>query len=66
MRNNFQIVAIDASRFNYLFKLNKKELSKHRAIKIIADTIPGYPCRVSLEEAKIAKKLYSSHLNIIA
>jgi len=51
MTNNFQIKALEAETFAPLFSLDKPALEKIRAIKMIVDKKPGYPCRVSLEDA---------------
>jgi len=57
MSNDFKVVPIDNLRFNHLFKLDEKELSELCAKRIIVDATPGYPCRISLEEAKIGEEV---------
>jgi len=49
---NFLISGAPMERFSKLFKLSDEELKSHRAIRCIADSKPGYPCRVSLKEAE--------------
>lgn len=53
MRNNFQMVALSETNFSYLFSMNHEELQHIGAVKMIADTKPGYPCRISLKDAEI-------------
>lgn len=57
MSINFQITAIEASKFQHLFDLNQQELQKIGAVKQIVDQYPGYPCRVSLEDATVGEEV---------
>jgi len=52
---SFQIHSLPPSRFDVLFTLSNSELEKYRATKMIADSKPGYPCRVSLADAEIGE-----------
>ena len=56
MNVKFKILAIE-NNFNHLFILNKEELSSKGALKMIVDEKPGYPCRVSLEDAEIGEDI---------
>ncbi len=47
----FQIHALDPSKFLPLYMLGDSELVPHRAMWVDADSEPGYPCRISLEDA---------------
>jgi hypothetical protein len=51
----FQIHALPAARFRPLFALSDKVLLKARATRMVVDSNPGFPCRVSLEEAEIGE-----------
>ena len=51
MNNSFQIEALDQGLFSRLFELTDEELAKIHAVRMIADEKPGFPCRVSLEDA---------------
>ncbi|MCX2738549.1 DUF1203 domain-containing protein [Pontibacter anaerobius] len=53
---NFRISAI-GNNFNHLFNWGKSDLSSIGAIKMIVDAKPGYPCRVSLEDAEIGEEV---------
>ncbi len=49
---SFQIHALPAVPFQPLFGMTVDELAEARATRIIAETKPGYPCRVSLADAE--------------
>lgn len=53
----FQLVAIDPAPFAPLFALSDAELRTHGAIRRVADERPGFPCRVSLQDAEIGEEL---------
>lgn len=52
---SFQIHALSASQFEPLFAMNDIELAKARASRVVVETKPGYPCRVSLADAEIGE-----------
>lgn len=54
--SNFIIRPVEED-FNHLFDLTSSELKKLNAVKIIADSHPGYPCRVSLQDARIGEEV---------
>ena len=54
---NFQIKALDHKLFEALFSITDKELSKIGGLKMIVDEMPGFPCRVSLEDANIGEEV---------
>jgi hypothetical protein len=49
---HFRIKGLDPSAFTALFAMEAGELARHRALRTVADSRPGFPCRVSLEDAK--------------
>jgi hypothetical protein len=51
----FLISGLPLKAFSDLFELNDAELAARNVRRCIADTKPGYPCRVSLEEAEIGE-----------
>ena len=57
MKNNFQVVAIEASEYADLFEYDQEKLASIGAVKSIVDTNPGYPCRVSLQDAEIGEEV---------
>ena len=56
MSIDFKISAIE-NKYNYLFTLNEEELSAKGCVKMIVHEKPGYPCRVSLEDAEIGEEV---------
>lgn len=54
---NFQITALPAKKFTFLLNLDKKALARYHARLITVDENPGYPCRVSLIEAKVGETI---------
>jgi len=55
--NPFQLVGIPYEPFASLFALSDAELLERNARRVFAETKPGYPCRVSLEDAEIGEEL---------
>lgn len=53
----FQIHALPKTAFEDLFSLSDADLSKRNIVQVKADTEPGFPCRVSLEDAKVGEEL---------
>ena len=53
----FQISALDHHHFTKLFELSDSELAAHMAVRQTATAKPGFPCRVSLEDAEVGEEL---------
>lgn len=54
---DFQIHALPADDFAYLFGRSNDELTTYGARRIIANECPGYPCRISLRDALAGETL---------
>lgn len=54
---SFQIKGLPAKTFAPLFKLSDTELAARAAVRVTADRLPGFPCRVSLCEAQAGELL---------
>jgi len=54
---NFQISALQDSEFNELLSYSDATLASHGARWITADESPGYPCRVSLQDAALGERV---------
>ena len=54
---DFQFSALSVDQFSHLFGQNEEALAKQGAERVIADGKPGYPCRVSLQDAEIGEKV---------
>lgn len=48
----FQITALPSQRFQHLYGMSDEELDATGVVVRIADTKPGYPCRVTLRDAE--------------
>jgi hypothetical protein len=57
MVTGFQFIALDKKEFDSFMDLNDEELASHKAKWMTVDEEPGYPCRVSLEDAKIGERV---------
>ena len=53
----FRIQGLSPEPFRSLFDLSDDELADRRAVRVIADAKPGFPCRVSLEDAEPGEEL---------
>lgn len=54
---NFKLKSLHDSEFAHLFELDNSELKKSGAVKIMVDKFPGFPCRVSLQDAEIGEEV---------
>ncbi|KAF0142976.1 MAG: hypothetical protein FD122_242 [Stygiobacter sp.] len=57
MTNNFKIESLRSDEFSELFTLSDSELSERGIIRMTVDEKPGFPCRVSLEDAEIGEEV---------
>jgi len=56
--SDFRICGLPAAQFSHLFALSDTELAKLGARRQIADErTPGYPCRISLTDARAGDEL---------
>lgn len=51
----FQISALDIDQFSHLFGQGEDELAQSGVLRMLADSCPGYPCRVSLRDAEVGE-----------
>lgn len=54
---SFRITGLEAAPFAHLFGLSDDALVRHNARRYIADTKPGFPCRITLEDAEPSETL---------
>jgi hypothetical protein len=57
MTIKFLINALPKDKFHELLSKNDEELKASHAAWLTVDTYPGYPCRVSLSDAKIGERV---------
>ena len=55
MKDSFQIVALRSESFASLFDRTDAELEAIGARRMVVDDKPGFPCRVSLEDAEVGE-----------
>src|SRR3990167_4313911 len=55
MTSSFQFIALPSEPFTSLFKLSDGELQSIGARRMVVDNKPGFPCRVSLEDAEVGE-----------
>jgi hypothetical protein len=54
---SFQLVAINSQPFEHLFDLSDDQLKAMGVMRCFATENPGFPCRVSLEDADVGEEL---------
>jgi hypothetical protein len=57
MKTNFRIVGLPVAQFQSLFSLDDNELAQKDARRLVVDAKPGFPCRVSLQDAEIGERV---------
>lgn len=58
---DYRIAGLPAERFTHLFGLGDDELARQGARRAVADAMPGYPCRITLEDAEPGESLILLH-----
>jgi Protein of unknown function (DUF1203) len=53
----FQISALHEDEFRSLFELSDSDLALRGGLRCVVDMNPGFPCRVSLEDAKVGEQV---------
>jgi hypothetical protein len=54
---SFRITGLSPDRFRHLFGLPDEELARHDAVRVVADSRPGFPDRIALRDAEIGERL---------
>ena len=54
---SFKIHSLPKAPFEELFGLSDADLKNQSILRVIANSEPGFPCRVSLEDAKVGEEL---------
>lgn len=55
--HSFQLVGIDHAQFEPLFELSDEQLAQMGVQRVVANESPGFPCRVSLDDAEEGEEL---------
>src|ERR1044071_5961808 len=53
----FQVSGLDREQFASLFGLSEAQLAERGIVRRVADRRPGFPCRVSLQDAEPGETL---------
>ena len=53
----YRINGLDPAAFAHLVNLDGEELARHGAVRLVADSKPGFPCRVMLADAEPGESL---------
>jgi hypothetical protein len=53
----FRITGLSSTPFEHLFGLDDEALQRHNAKRYVAEAKPGFPCRVTLEDAEPGETL---------
>ena len=61
MAQSFQLIGIGHEQFGPLFQLSDEHLKQHGAVRRMVTDSPGYPCRISLEDANVGDELLLLH-----
>lgn len=64
---HFRIKGLDPAPFARFFAMDAGQLAAERALRTIADSKPGFPCRVSLEDSEPGREvllLNYEHLSV--
>jgi hypothetical protein len=57
MKRCFRITGLPLTSFAPLFALDDNQLAQKGARRLIVDAKPGFPCRVSLQDAEIGERV---------
>jgi len=57
----YKISGLDPLQFAHIIGRGDAHLAAHNAVRVIADKDRGFPCRVSLEDAKAGERLILVH-----
>lgn len=57
MKMDFKLIALEGSNFVDFFKLDNLKLKEMGAKRMIVDEVPGFPCRVSLQDAELGEEI---------
>ena len=53
---HFRISGLEPTQFSHLFSLSEEKLASHGVLRYVVTAKPGFPCRVSLQDAELGEK----------
>jgi hypothetical protein len=60
MTASFRIAPLERERFSHLLSASDADLAAAGARWVVVDGKPGYPCRVSLEDAEVGERVLAT------
>ena len=54
---SFQLIGLSPGQFSHLFSLSAGQLAPLGIVRVTADSKPGFPCRISLQDAEPGEQL---------
>ena len=57
MKIKFKFLALSESLFESFFLMSDSELAENGGMWVEVDSSPGYPCRISLEDANVGERV---------
>lgn len=57
MTANFQLLGLAREPFEHLFDLSDEALQKQDIVRRVVTVNPGFPCRISLEDAEVGEEV---------
>ena len=54
---SYRVEGLSPRAFRGLYGMTESELAKHKAVRVKADSRPGFPCRITLEDAEPGESL---------
>lgn len=55
--SSFQLIGLGPDQFSHLFSLSSGQLAPLGILRVTADSSPGFPCRIGLEDAEVGEEL---------
>jgi hypothetical protein len=55
--SSFQLIGLLPGQFSHLFSLSAEQLAPLGIVRVTADSKPGFPCRISLQDAEPGEEL---------
>ena len=55
--SSFQLLGLFPNQFSHLFSLSAEQLAPLGIVRVTADSKPGFPCRISLQDAEPGEEL---------
>jgi hypothetical protein len=54
---SYIVSGLDPREFTTLFSLDDTQLAQRQAMRVVVDAQPGFPCRISLDDAAVGERV---------